>query len=249
MPNPKGWNRYYKGVIYFMKISAIIPAAGQGKRMGVGQNKVYLTLGNETILTSTLKIFDRLEVVEELIVVVRPEEVETCLEQILLPGMFQKPYKVVAGGKERQDSVKAGLAVLSNTTDFVLIHDGARPLVTEELLKNALEAAVEHGTAVLAVPVKDTIKVVQSNGFVDQTLERSTLRSVQTPQIFRRELICQAYDRAAETGLVGTDDASLVEALGEPVQLVPGSYENIKITTPEDLLLAESILRRRSQCV
>lgn len=229
-----------------MKISAIIPAAGQGKRMGMGQNKVHLTLGNETILTLTLKIFDQLDEVEELIVVVRPDEVEACLEQIFLPGRFQKPYKVVAGGKERQDSVKAGLAVLSRHTDFVLIHDGARPLITNDLIQGALEAAALHGTAVLAVPVKDTIKVVQANGFVKQTPERSTLRAVQTPQIFSRALICRAYEHATETGILGTDDASLVEALGESVYLVSGSYENIKITTPEDLLLAESILRRRS---
>lgn len=232
-----------------MKISVIIPAAGQGRRMGMGQNKVHLSIGSETILTLTLQIFDRLDVVEELIIVVRPEEAETCLQQVLLPGAFQKPYKVVAGGKERQDSVRAGLAVLSHRSDFVLIHDGARPLVADELIQGALQAALEHGTAVLAVPVKDTIKIVRPNGFVEKTPERSALRAVQTPQIFRRELICRAYEYADRTGFLGTDDASLVEAMGEPVFLVPGSYENIKITTPEDLLLAESILRRRSSCV
>lgn len=232
-----------------MKVSAIIPAAGQGKRMGMGQNKVYLTLGDETILGLTVKFFEQIPEVEEIIVVVRADEVESVEREICAPGELHKPCKVIVGGKERQDSVQAGLAVLSHISDFVLIHDGARPLITTELVQSALRVAEEKGTAVLAVPVKDTIKVVNSTGYVEGTPERATLRAVQTPQIFRRDLIVRAYEHAKEMGILGTDDASLVEAMGEPVFLVEGSYENLKITTPEDLLLAEEILRRRLSCV
>ncbi|AZR74691.1 2-C-methyl-D-erythritol 4-phosphate cytidylyltransferase [Anoxybacter fermentans] len=231
-----------------MKVSAIIAAAGRGRRMGGKQNKQFLRLGNDMILNLTLQQLDQIEEIKELIVVVGASEVKFCLEEIFAKGNFQTPYRVIAGGKERQDSVRAGLAVLSHTTDYVLIHDGARPLITKELIKNALKTAKEKGTAVLAVPVKDTIKVVDQEGYVKSTPERATLRAVQTPQIFRKDLICAAYEKAEQTGFYGTDDASLVEAMGVPVFLVEGSYENIKITTPEDLLLAEEILRRRSKC-
>lgn len=231
-----------------MRVSAIIPAAGQGKRMGSGRNKVYLPLDDQPILALTLQQLDAIDEIAELIVVVRSEEVEPCHSEIFSNGKFTKPYKVIVGGKERQDSVKAGLAALEADTDFVLVHDAARPLITGELIADALDKAQMYGSAVLAVPVKDTIKVIKSDGFVETTLERSALRAVQTPQIFRREIICKAYEFAEQNGCIATDDASLVEAMGEPVFLVSGSYENIKITTPEDILLAKEILRRRSKC-
>ena len=231
-----------------MKVSAIVPAAGQGKRMGNTQNKIYLPLNGEPILTRTLAQLDAVPEIAELIIPVRADEVQWCIDEIFSGGRFTKPYKVIVGGKERQDSVLAGLAALSSEADFVLVHDAARPLITGELIAEALQAAELYGSAVLAVPVKDTIKMINSDGFVDKTLERSTLRAIQTPQIFRRDIISKAYEYAVETGLAVTDDASLVEAMGEPVFLVSGSYENIKITTPEDLLLAGEILRRRFEC-
>lgn len=227
-----------------MRVSAIVPAAGQGKRMGGSQNKVYLSLGNKTILESTIAVLSEVQEIVEVIVVVRAEEVETC-QDLMAGGTQKKPYKVIAGGTERQDSVEAGLAVLCEDVEYVMIHDGARPLITLDQIREAFRAVKKHGTAVLAVPMKDTVKVVREDGFVEQTLVRSSLRAVQTPQIFPRKMIVEAYKNARKSGIVATDDASLVEAMGESVYLVPGSYENIKITTPEDMLLAEEILRRR----
>lgn len=231
-----------------MKVSAIIAAAGQGKRMGRDQNKIYLSLEGQTILGLTLKQLEQIDTIEEFIIVVRADEMDYCRNKILQKINLVKPYKMIVGGKERQDSVRAGLAALSDHTDYVMVHDGARPLVSIEIIDHALEEAKKHGTAVLAVPVKDTIKVVDDAGFVESTPTRAKLRAIQTPQIFRKDLIIQAYEKAEEIGFVGTDDASLVEAMGQPVRLVPGSYENIKITTPEDLLLAQEILRGRSSC-
>lgn len=231
-----------------MRVSAIVAAAGQGSRMGAKVSKQYLKVNDQKILALTIQLLDHIQDVVELIVVVPASDVTFCQEEIFAKIDIQTPYKIVPGGKERQDSVYAGLVALSHESDFVLIHDGARPLITIERIQYALKEAKIHGTAVLAVPVKDTIKVVTADGFVQSTPERSTLRAIQTPQIFRRELILKAYEQAFQVGYVGTDDASLLEAIGESVYLVPGSYENIKITTPEDLLVAEEILRRRVQC-
>lgn len=228
-----------------MQVSAIIPAAGQGKRMGGKRNKQYLTLGKDMVLTLTLHQLDKIQEITELIVVVREVDLEFCRREIFAKEQFQTPYKLISGGKERQDSVKAGLAVLSQNTNYVLIHDGARPLITEKLIKDALVAAQTYGAAVVSVPLKDTIKIVDSKGFIESTPDRSTLRAVQTPQVFSRELICRAYEFATELSYLGTDDASLVEAMQEQVVVISGSYENIKITTPEDVLLAEEILRKR----
>lgn len=228
-----------------MRVSAIIPAAGQGKRMGSNLNKIYLPLNGQPLLALTLQQLDEVPEICEFIVPMREDEVEACIAEIFLEGKYKKPYKVIVGGKERQDSVRAGLAALSSESDFVLVHDAARPLITGELITNVLKAAQEYGSAILAVPVKDTIKVIKSDQFVETTLDRSNLRAVQTPQVFRRDIICRAYEFAVRNNIIATDDASLIEAMGEPVFLVSGSYENIKITTPEDLLLAEEILRRR----
>jgi 2-C-methyl-D-erythritol 4-phosphate cytidylyltransferase len=150
---------------------------------------------------------------------------------------------VVAGGLKRQQSVALGLQALRRC-DVVLVHDGARPLVTADIIERVVEAAVEHGAAVPAVPVRDTIKRVDGDRVVE-TLNRDELRAVQTPQGFRYELLVQAHERAREEGFYGTDDATLVERLGHPVAVVPGSPENLKITTPEDLLLAEALLQWR----
>lgn len=231
-----------------MKVSAIVAAAGQGRRMQANKNKQYLQLDNEMILSRTLKVLDRIEEIKEIVVVVGSSEIEFCQEEIIDNNNLRTQHKVVAGGKERQDSVRAGLAALSCDSEYILIHDGARPLITKDLIGEALIGAREHNTAVLAVPVKDTIKVVDRSGYVVETPDRSKLRAVQTPQIFKRDLICDAYQWAIEADFSGTDDASLVEAMGEKVYLVQGSYENIKITTPEDLLLAKEIIRRRSEC-
>lgn len=231
-----------------MKVSALIAAAGQGKRMGAKANKQYLMVNNQRILNLTLLQLDKIAQVMELIILVPAVELDFCQKLICDDINLKTPWKLIPGGQERQDSVYAGLAALSSATDYVLVHDGARPLITGELIENVLLKAEKDGAAVLAVPVKDTIKVADSSGVVKYTPERDSLWAIQTPQVFQRELICQAYKESILTGYYGTDDASLVEALGHPVSLVLGSYENIKITTPEDLLLAEEILRRREKC-
>lgn len=231
-----------------MKVSALVAAAGQGKRMGAKSNKQYLMINDQRILTLTLRQLDKIAQIVELIILVPAAEVDLCREMIWAETDLQTPWRLIPGGQERQDSVYAGLAALSRLTDYVLIHDGARPLITTNLIEDVLEKAQAHGAAVLAVPVKDTIKVVDSSGFVQYTPKRASLWAVQTPQVFQRDLICQAYQQAILTGYYGTDDASLIEAIGYSVPLVLGSYENIKITTPEDLLLAEEILRRREKC-
>ena len=156
-----------------------------------------------------------------------------------------KPWQVVFGGSERQYSIANALKILSQTTDIVLVHDGARPLVNTQCINNVIQAATVHQAAVVAVPVKDTIKTVNDSGTVTGTPERHTLWSIQTPQGFNANILRQAYEQAAQDGYLGTDDASLVERIGARVKIVDGSYENIKVTTPEDLIIAEALMKGR----
>lgn len=231
------------------KCSVIIPAAGQGKRMRAELNKQFLQLQGMPIIVHTLRAFQRCRVIDEIILVVGPgEEPEYRNEYIPRYGL-DKIKAIVEGGRERQDSVINGLQAVSEDCDIVLVHDGARPLVTDEEIINSVTAAEDAGAAVVAVPVKDTIKKVGSELLVEKTLERGLLWQAQTPQTFRYEVFCEATRRAREDGFYGTDDTSLVERLGRRVKIVQGSYENLKITTPEDLILAEAIIKRRgSSC-
>jgi len=223
-------------------VSVIFPAAGQGKRMQAGINKVLLTLGNEPILVRTLRVFSAVSEVEELVVVVAADEVKTVEDQLCkVSGL--KPFKVVAGGSERQYSIYNGLQLVSETADVVLVHDAARPLVTERTIQAVIDGARQNGGAIAAVPAKNTIKVVDCDGLVESTPSRSTLWEVQTPQGFRREILIKANEQALADDFLGTDDASLVERIGVKVAVVKSDYRNIKITTPEDLLIAEAFLR------
>ena len=223
-------------------ITAIFPAAGQGRRMEAGINKVFLELCGKPILVHTLLAFSRCPAIDDLIVVVAPEEVG-FIKKILcaIPGL--KPYQVVAGGAERQYSVYNGLAHVSTETELVLVHDAARPLVPQSVIEAVAAEAAKSGAAIAAVPVKDTIKVVNEDKEVLQTPSRSSLWMIQTPQGFRRDLLVQAYQKAQLDVFVGTDDASLVERLGASVKVVKSDYRNIKLTTPEDILIAEAFLR------
>jgi 2-C-methyl-D-erythritol 4-phosphate cytidylyltransferase len=227
------------------KVSAVIAAGGSGKRMQAQENKVYLPVDGLPVLAHTLMVFDRCDLINEIVVVVPRKEMNYCSTKVFLPLGLSKPVKVTAGGKERQDSVGCGLMETSANCDFVVVHDGARPLLTLELLESVIREAMVWGGAIAAVPVKDTIKLADHNGFVSKTPERDKLWSVQTPQAFAKEILVEAHQNARTKGLLGTDDSFLVEQLGYPVKLVTGDYENIKITTPEDLNLAEVILRRR----
>ncbi|WP_303816433.1 2-C-methyl-D-erythritol 4-phosphate cytidylyltransferase [Selenomonas ruminantium] len=223
-------------------VSVIFPAAGQGKRMQAGINKVLLTLGGEPILTRTLKTFSAVEEVGELIVVVAADEV-TAVERQLQKVAGLKPFQVVAGGSERQYSIYNGLQRVADTADVVLVHDAARPLVTVKTIQAVIDSARAKGGAIAAVPAKNTIKVVDKDGLVESTPPRSTLWEVQTPQGFRKDILLKANEQALQDNFLGTDDASLVERIGVPVAVVKSDYRNIKVTTPEDLLIAEAFLQ------
>ena len=216
------------------RVGAIIVAAGESRRMG-GVDKVFAPLGGKPALARVLDAFESCDSVSQIVAVVSKENLERCRQLITEQG-WSKPIEVCAGGRRRQDSVAAGLSRLSHC-HWVVIHDGARPLVTADLIERGLEAAQETGAAVAAIPVTDTIKVAGGDRIVHQTPPRQNLWAVQTPQVFRFGIIAEAYKRAK--GEV-TDDASLVEQLGYKVKLYMGSYDNIKITTPDDLLIAEA---------
>jgi 2-C-methyl-D-erythritol 4-phosphate cytidylyltransferase len=200
-----------------------------------GLDKVFAPLGGKLVLAHVLNAFETCNSVAQIVVVVSKENLERCRKLIAEEGL-SKSIEVCAGGRRRQDSVAAGLSQLKNC-QWVVIHDGARPLVTRDLIERGLKAAQETGAAVAAIPVTNTIKVAGGDRIVHQTPPRQNLWAVQTPQVFRYNLISEAYHKAE--GEV-TDDASLVEQLGHKVKLYMGAYDNIKITTPDDLLIAEA---------
>ncbi|EEG76883.1 2-C-methyl-D-erythritol 4-phosphate cytidylyltransferase [Dethiobacter alkaliphilus] len=231
-----------------MKAVAIIPAAGQGRRMGKDINKQYLQVLGKPVLSHTLAAVFAADCFTQVIVVVTPGEEEIFRRDVLLSCFSGKDISVVTGGKERQDSVFNALQSVEEDTDYISIHDGARPLIRPELFRRSLEAAKNCGAVIAAVPVKDTIKMVDSEKKVAGTPERQKLWSVQTPQVFRRDWLLDAYQRARRDGYSATDDAALLEHYGYPVHVLEGDYENIKVTTPEDLILAEALLGRREVC-
>lgn len=223
------------------RVTAIIVAAGAGVRMG-GLDKLFADVGGVPLLARTLRAFDTCPSVDEIIVVSSDANLDRCWKLARALG-FKKVTQVVLGGARRQDSVLQGLAQVKDSP-WVIIHDGVRPFVDDALITAGLAAAKQHGAAVAAVPVKDTIKVVNADGLVRNTPARETLWAAQTPQVFRTELIRSAYQDAF--GDV-TDDAMLLERSGHPVSVYQGSNDNIKVTTPDDLDLAECILARRGK--
>jgi 2-C-methyl-D-erythritol 4-phosphate cytidylyltransferase len=220
------------------RAAAIIAAAGGSRRMN-GIDKVFALLAGRPALAYVLDAFEKCEAVGQIVVVVSENNVAKC-RQLIAEKKYSKPIEVCAGGKRRQDSVAAGLQKLKGC-DWVVIHDGARPLVTRELIEQGLEAAKETGAAVAAVPVTDTIKMAGEDRVVLETPPRQNLWAIQTPQVFRADIISKAYQKVK--GEV-TDDASLVEALGSKVKLYMGAYDNIKITSPDNLTLAEVLLKK-----
>ena len=235
------------------KTAAVVLAAGQGKRMQSAVAKQFLLLDGEPVVCHALRAFENSEA-ECIVLVTGADEIEYCRKEIVEKYGFNKVIGVVAGGKERYHSVHEGLCALESVLDedgIVLIHDGARPLVTSEMIHRTIEAAREFEACVAAVPVKDTIKVADADGFAVMTPDRSTLWQMQTPQTFRYGLVYGAYrtllsDESYQKGI--TDDAMVVETMTSGrVKLVEGSYENIKVTTPEDMIVAESFLKRRKE--
>ena len=222
-------------------VTAIFPAAGASRRMGGGTNKIFLELGGEPILIRTLKTFSQSPRINFLIVVVSENDVY-AVENLLSTAEDLKPYKIVVGGSERQYSIANGLKELPDDAEIVLVHDAARPLISLKVIEDVIDAAEKFGGAIAAVPEKNTIKFVDAENFVTYTPPRSKLVEVQTPQGFRRELLIKAYEQAEADKFLGTDDSSLVERVGDKIKVVTSDYRNIKITTPEDLKIAESLV-------
>lgn len=208
--------------------------------MGAPLNKVFLPLGGRPLLLYSVRLFEESPFISTYVVVAAPEEVGFC-RTLLSSCSPDKLAGVVAGGETRQESVANGLRALSEDCSFVVVHDGARPLLSRDVLEGAVQRAFDCGAVVVGVPVKDTVKVVEQGG-VTATPPRSSLWIAQTPQVFRRSLLSRALEAAGEAGFQGSDDSSLVERLGVRVEMFRGDYENIKITTPGDLVIAESLL-------
>ncbi len=219
-------------------VSVVIPAAGNSSRMGSAGNKQFLSLGDMPVLVRTLLVFARAEKVSEIIIVTREEDIPQ-VESMVLEYAIPKIKTIIAGGASRQASVFRGLKEV--TEDKVLIHDGARPFITEEEINRVIDGLNAHPAVALGVLVKDTVKQVAEDGLVLKTLPRETLRQIQTPQGFLTKEIIRAHEAAIKEGIQVTDDCALFEYIGIPVYIVPGSYRNIKITTPEDILLARAL--------
>jgi 2-C-methyl-D-erythritol 4-phosphate cytidylyltransferase len=224
-------------------LSAIIVAAGSSQRMGF--DKLLALLGDKPVLAHTLDAFEQTTSVEEIILVARAERVAEFQDLVKQIG-FKKVRKVVAGGAQRQDSVRAGLEELSESAGYVAVHDAARPLVTPEQIERVFSLAHEHGAAALAEPITDTLKRADKDRFVTQGVARDGVYAMQTPQIFSTKLLVDAYAGVAANHLSVTDEVSAVEHLGARVLLVPNTEFNVKITYPRDLLLAYSVIMRRS---
>ncbi|TDF91429.1 2-C-methyl-D-erythritol 4-phosphate cytidylyltransferase [Paenibacillus piri] len=223
------------------KLAVVVVAAGKGSRMRTEESKQYLHLNGKPIIVHTLALFQRIAQVDTIVLVTGTDDMERCSGYVGQYGL-SKVKHIVAGGKERQHSVYRGLQALAADTEWVMVHDGVRPFVAVEHVVACWRKAMETEAAVLAVPVKDTIKVVNSAGTIQSTPDRRSLWAIQTPQAFRLSLLKRAYAEAEKDGFTGTDDAMLVERIGTPVQVVEADYYNIKITTPEDLPWADWII-------
>jgi 2-C-methyl-D-erythritol 4-phosphate cytidylyltransferase len=252
-----------------MKVDAVIVSAGRGLRFmegkstgaGTGWNggrtdivvpapdrgkKQFHLLEGKPILAYTLDKFETCPLIRSILLVVGQEDMDYCLKEVVEKFGFKKVSQIVPGGKRRQESVKNGIDALSKDVEIVAIHDGVRPFVTKAMIEDSIQNAARYGAVVLAMPVKETIKMSNPDGTVLKTLDRESLWQIQTPQTFKIKIIKEAYYQATKDAFAATDDASLVERLGVPVHILPGSYANIKITTPEDLLLANLFLKTDS---
>lgn len=229
------------------KIGVIIPAAGHGKRMKSDVSKQYIEINGKPILAYTLEKFQECDLIDEIILVVGEEEVGYVEKYIKKRYGFSKIIHIVAGGKERQDSVYEGLKATDDTTDIVLIHDAARPLISLEAIEKIINETIKFQACIFGVKVKDTIKVVDDHGNVSMTPDRNKLYAIQTPQAFEKSIIIEAYKKGAKEGFRATDDSMLVERYSNiKVKVIEGSYSNIKITTPEDFQIIKEIMARHS---
>ena len=226
----------------FNSVVAVVPAAGLGTRMGGNTPKQYLTLGNLPLLVYSLQVFQQLEEICEVILSVPASDREYCWREIVKPFGLEKVAKVVAGGARRQDSVRNGLAAISDRPDGVLVHDGVRPFIDQGMVRNVIDCAGKTGAAVVAMPIHDTVKRVDASNIIQETLKREELWQIQTPQVFRYDWLVEAHQQAQQHQWDVTDDAALIERMGYPVSVVEGSCFNIKVTKPDDLVFGKAIL-------
>lgn len=235
-------------------VTAIIPAAGSGLRFGLKENKTFYPLKDKPLLLWPLQTLETLQEIVDIILVVRSEDIAKTSELVDKYGI-KKAKKIITGGKERQDSVFNGLKSIEKNTKFVLIHDGVRPFIDSELVRSMISHMLQHQSVIdgiiTGVPVKDTIKIVEGRGlsdvsnglFVKETLKRDLLWAIHTPQVFLTDKILRAYEKALKDSLYCTDDSALLENYGGKIKLLLGSYKNIKITTIDDIKIAEAFLR------
>lgn len=223
------------------KVSCIIVAAGSGTRMGGVMNKVFLPLGESTVIDHTINAFCEIDEIEDIVIVTRECDILECMDHINNP---KKNFKIVKGGATRQESVYMGLSYVKNS-DIVVIHDGARALIIPRLIEDVIKDAKSFGAATLGVSSKDTLKVIDDDGFIKETLDREKVYNIQTPQVFKTEDIIKAHEKAIKDGFMGTDDCSLYEKYIGKIKITKGSYDNLKLTTPEDMEIAENILKKR----
>jgi 2-C-methyl-D-erythritol 4-phosphate cytidylyltransferase len=227
------------------RVAAVIPAAGTGRRMEAAIPKQFLMLGDVPLLLHSLQVFERAACISQVILVVPKDERERTLSEIIARYGIKKIVKVVAGGATRQESVYHGLQETDPEAEVVVVHDAVRPFVTEDLIERSIAAAQKSGGAIVAVSMKETVKQVGEDGHILHTVDRAQLWLAQTPQTFRRALLMEGYRKAEYDGFHATDEAAVMERLGHKVAIVPGRWDNIKITTPEDFQMAEAILAGR----
>ncbi len=225
-------------------VSAVIVAAGGSVRMGIADSKQFIPLLSRPAIEYTLRAFQKCYKIKEIVIVCREQD-KHRIRSIIEKNAFTKVSALALGGASRAESVRNGIAAVNDKCEYVAIHDGARPLITVDEIERVVEAALETGAATLGVPVKDTIKIVDGYNKIESTPLRSQLRAVQTPQVFERELYRFALEKAGDSVANYTDDCSLIENMGGEVEVVKGSEENIKLTTPIDVVIAESILKTR----
>jgi 2-C-methyl-D-erythritol 4-phosphate cytidylyltransferase len=227
-----------------MKVSVIIVAAGYGKRMGGSISKQLLELNGRPVLYYCIKAFNKIEEIDEIIVVVN-RKIFGSVKSLIIKSKFKKAKELVIGGKERQYSVYNGLKKLKcHLNQIVLIHDGVRPLVTKKIILDVIRNSKKFGSAIPALPVKETLKMSEDGDFFLKTINRNKIWSIQTPQGFKYNILIQAFEKARKDNFIGSDDAALIERIGVKPKIVPGSFKNIKITTPEDVKIAKKFMKK-----
>jgi 2-C-methyl-D-erythritol 4-phosphate cytidylyltransferase len=226
-----------------MFTSVIIPAAGFGERMGAPVSKQFLSLRGKPLIIHTLERFQQCSEIAEIVIAAQPSAFQQ-IEFLVKEFHLAKVRPLVEGGKRRQDSVANALKHIDERAELVVVHDAVRPFIHKKILLAAIEKAVEHSASVVAVHAKDTVKIGNERNIIETTLKRSSVWIVQTPQIFKKDILVRAYEHAKNNGIEATDDASLVEQIGVQPVLVEGSYDNIKITTPGDMEFAEVLMHR-----